>query len=68
MRHFSRCKKLFLAVVLLTAALTASVHFGLPIPGISQAEAFLAKNHLFEAILPESRRFDLFTEHALHDI
>lgn len=62
MRRLSRCKKLFLAVVLLTAALTASVHFGLPVSGISQVESFLAKNRLFEAILPESRRFDLFTE------
>ncbi len=62
MRHFSRCKKLFLAVVLLAAALTASIHFGLPVPGISRVENFLAKNHLFEAVLPESRRFDLFTE------
>ncbi len=62
MRHFSHCKKLFLAVVLLTAALTASIHFGLPVPGISRIESFSAKNHLFEAVLPESRRFDLFTE------
>ncbi len=62
MRHLSRCKKTILAALFLFAAsLLVSVHFGLPVPGSSQLEAFLSENHLFEAILPESRRFDNFT-------
>lgn len=62
MRFLSRCKKLILTAFLLSViVLTASVRFGLPIPGRSQFEDLLSKSDLFEAVLPESRRFDHFT-------
>ena len=62
MRFLSRCKKLILTAFLLSViVLTASVRFGLPIPGRSQFEDLLSKSSLFEAVLPESRRFDHFT-------